>query len=930
MLEDLKKESSKAIHAEESYAKMITKLRSVFLVNYIHSFKFSGYSFFVMEFCDKGDLKLSIENMKKEGCEYAPYKRILTTFAQIAIGLFVLHINKIIHRDLKPENIFVDEDGIAKIGDFGAAAVLEHTRAMQNTQIGTKNFMSPEVEKGQQYSYPCDIYSFGACMYTFITFKPYMHDTLFIKHPEFPKDLALLIRDMVAMDPKRRPTIQQIVCAPRLRKHIEEMDHSMLPTRLLELYEKTPAEPMPPFVVATRVSEMNDNQAISTAGMTPTNRMRVKSVYVAQTVHEASVSAGEYVYIQNRDEAIASGVAAVLKADMTRGTMPFKLLEAAPAASLSLSYASVAGMFTGKGPMPVGPNLHSFRPSKGADGGLLSTSAMKIQAAYKASRQNLPHEPKLARLGELLERCLTPLECMNLVEEHVIREVLSMIPSLEPPSSDEMVRDITEGALDVLVELSMNMFSTNVPREKHEICYQEIRNVNGGQILQSLFNTYTTGSFRERFAFIFGRFHNNQPLPVNSGQLVHFLQLVLSTSFEEQEKAKNAGGANNKRLFYASNALKSISLHNENKWLLIDSGIVPVLLPHLRALGSTLAENFAVLLKNVCAVNSVDHKNRIIQTGIFQTLAEQLQPYTRKGMAAAKNEKDGGNRDKGGKNNKGKDGKGGNEVLSASQKTPIPVAVRWLCGAVNNLLHDNKAGVETFIKSELVFALRDVLDYAFAISPLASVQAASTNAHTISVGIQKWIVNCFGRCTVHSADQIDRLLNVEILPLLIRITQQYVALVEKKLHTDVEDDLALSNVMALYYICFRGFDRSRSRTPNGYLVVFKNSEALATILRLFRVLRDFRATAPVEKVTERLVDIPKYIAVSVVFLLKATDIGERIERGEHLSRDREEAQYQEVLEYAKELKDSMWNDQGYNFPKFTRVAWGGLTTQEGK
>jgi hypothetical protein len=67
---------------------------------------------------------------------------------------------------------------------------------------------------------------------------------------------------------------------------------------------------------------------------------------------------------------------------------------------------------------------------------------------------------------------------------------------------------------------------------------------------------------------------------------------------------------------YASNALNSISLHNENKWLLIDSGIVHVLMPHLRALGSTLAENFAVLLKNVFAVNSVDHKNRIIQTGV--------------------------------------------------------------------------------------------------------------------------------------------------------------------------------------------------------------------------------------------------------------------------------------------------------------------------
>ena len=52
------------------------------------------------------------------------------------------------HRDLKPENIFVTRKDIVKLGDFGVAKVLSHTKAKAETLVGTWHYMSPEVLQG--------------------------------------------------------------------------------------------------------------------------------------------------------------------------------------------------------------------------------------------------------------------------------------------------------------------------------------------------------------------------------------------------------------------------------------------------------------------------------------------------------------------------------------------------------------------------------------------------------------------------------------------------------------------------------------------------------------------------------------------------------------------------------------------------------------
>jgi tetratricopeptide (TPR) repeat protein len=112
-----------------------------------------------------------------------PIPTVLETAAQIAAGLSKAHEAGIVHRDVKSRNVMINEDGIAKILDFGLGKLLpvsgqsnDEASTVSTTSstgrgkvMGTFNYMSPQQASGQQVDFHSDQFSFGVLLYEMIT-----------------------------------------------------------------------------------------------------------------------------------------------------------------------------------------------------------------------------------------------------------------------------------------------------------------------------------------------------------------------------------------------------------------------------------------------------------------------------------------------------------------------------------------------------------------------------------------------------------------------------------------------------------------------------------------------------------------------------------------------------------------------------------------
>ncbi len=95
---------------------------------------------------------------------------------QIAEAITYAHERGVIHRDLKPSNVLLDNDGQAKITDFGLARKTEGDSSLTatGTIIGTPSYMPPEQASGKtgEVGPLSDVYSLGATLYCLLTGRP--------------------------------------------------------------------------------------------------------------------------------------------------------------------------------------------------------------------------------------------------------------------------------------------------------------------------------------------------------------------------------------------------------------------------------------------------------------------------------------------------------------------------------------------------------------------------------------------------------------------------------------------------------------------------------------------------------------------------------------------------------------------------------------
>lgn len=89
---------------------------------------------------------------------------------EVALALGHAHDHGVLHRDVKPTNVLFDEEGRAKLADFGIALVAgEPTLTEAGTLLGTAAYISPEQSRGEPATPATDVYAFGVLLYQMLT-----------------------------------------------------------------------------------------------------------------------------------------------------------------------------------------------------------------------------------------------------------------------------------------------------------------------------------------------------------------------------------------------------------------------------------------------------------------------------------------------------------------------------------------------------------------------------------------------------------------------------------------------------------------------------------------------------------------------------------------------------------------------------------------
>jgi tRNA A-37 threonylcarbamoyl transferase component Bud32 len=197
-------------------ARAVARLSHPHIVGVIDAGEEDGRPYIVFEYVEGETLKDRIRRLGR-----LPVDEAIAYAIEIARALGAAHGRGIVHRDVKPQNVLVDEEGSAKVTDFGIARSMDDSGLTADGRVlGTTDYVSPEQALGHDVNGQSDIYSLGVVLYEMLTGDVPFHGenqvSVAMKHvredlpdvskrrPEVAAGLAAILDRMTCKDLRKR------------------------------------------------------------------------------------------------------------------------------------------------------------------------------------------------------------------------------------------------------------------------------------------------------------------------------------------------------------------------------------------------------------------------------------------------------------------------------------------------------------------------------------------------------------------------------------------------------------------------------------------------------------------------------------------------------------------------------------------------------